>query len=159
MKKLLVNRQTNTACFVPCNQIAPIVLLFTEYLDPYLHNGNYSRKIILGFRSVLKLTSSYPRNPQYKLVSPQNCSVFEIISFQNINNRNLDLCWIKIDQLDVTHFIISPFTAQHVANVSTSIFRSLRLIVDLFHLLYCSGSMCSASVCIRTPHHPSRTTP
>ena len=27
-------------------------------------------------------------------------------------------------------------------NVSTSIFRSLRLIVDLSHGLYCSGSMC-----------------
>ena len=36
--------------------------------------------------------------------------------------------WIKIDQLDVTCFIISLFTAQHVSNVSTSIFRSLRLI-------------------------------
>ena len=35
---------------------------------------------------------------------------------------------IKIDQLDVTCFIISLFTAQHVSNVSTSIFRSLRLI-------------------------------
>jgi len=50
--------------------------------------------------------------------------------------------WIQIDQLDVTCFIISLFTAQHVLNVSTSIFRSLRLIVDLFHVLYCSGSMC-----------------
>jgi hypothetical protein len=50
--------------------------------------------------------------------------------------------WIKIDQLDVTCFIISLFTAQHVSNVSASIFRSLRLIVDLFHVLYCSGSMC-----------------
>ena len=49
---------------------------------------------------------------------------------------------IKIDQLDVTCVIISLFTAQHVLNVSTSIFRSLRLIVDLFHVLYCSGSMC-----------------
>jgi len=49
--------------------------------------------------------------------------------------------WIKIDQLDVTCFIISLFTAQHVSNVSTSIFRSLRL-VDLSHGLYCSGSMC-----------------
>ena len=37
-------------------------------------------------------------------------------------------CWIKIDQLDVTCFIISLFTAQHVSDVSTSIFRSLRLI-------------------------------
>ena len=27
--------------------------------------------------------------------------------------------WIKVDQLDVTRFIISPFTAQHVSNVST----------------------------------------
>jgi hypothetical protein len=50
--------------------------------------------------------------------------------------------WIKIDQLDVTCFIISLFTAQHVSNVNTSIFRKLRLIVDLFHVLYCSGSMC-----------------
>ena len=50
--------------------------------------------------------------------------------------------WIKIDQLDVTCFIISLFTAQHVSNVSTSIFRSLRLTVDLFHGLYCSGSKC-----------------
>ena len=39
-------------------------------------------------------------------------------------------------------FIISLFTAQHVSNVSTSILRSLRLIVDLFHVLCCSGSMC-----------------
>ena len=49
---------------------------------------------------------------------------------------------IKIDHLDVTCFIISLFTARHISNVSTSIFRSLRLIVDLFHVLYCSGSMC-----------------
>ena len=49
---------------------------------------------------------------------------------------------IKIDQLDVTCFIISLFTAQHVSNASTSIFRSLGLTVDLFHVLYCSGSMC-----------------
>ena len=37
---------------------------------------------------------------------------------------------------------ISLFTAQHVSNVITSIFRGLRLIVNLFHVLYCSGSMC-----------------
>jgi hypothetical protein len=42
----------------------------------------------------------------------------------------------------VTCFIISLFTAQHVSNVSTSIFRSLRLVVVLFHVLCCSGSMC-----------------
>ena len=45
---------------------------------------------------------------------------------------------MKIDQLDGTCFIISLFTAQHVSNVSTASFRSLRLIVDLFLVLYCS---------------------
>ena len=49
---------------------------------------------------------------------------------------------IKIGKLDVTCFIISLFTAQHVSNVSTPIFSSLRIIVELFHVLYCSGSMC-----------------
>ena len=39
-------------------------------------------------------------------------------------------------------FIISLFNFQHVSNVSTSIFRTLRLIVDLFRVLYSSGSMC-----------------
>jgi hypothetical protein len=38
--------------------------------------------------------------------------------------------WIKIDQLDVTHFIISPFTAQNVSNVSTSISRCFSLHKD-----------------------------
>jgi len=37
-------------------------------------------------------------------------------------------CWITIDQLDVTCFIISLFNAQHVSDVNTSILRSLRLI-------------------------------
>ena len=58
------------------------------------------------------------------------------------HSNSLLISWIKIDQLDVTCFIISLFTAQRVSNVSTSIFRSLPLIVDLFHVLYCSGSMC-----------------
>ena len=47
----------------------------------------------------------------------------------------VSLCRLK-------HTIISLFTAEHFSNVSTSIFRSLRLIVDLFHVLCCSGSMC-----------------
>jgi len=74
--------------------------------------------------------------------------------------------WIKIDQLDVTCFIISLFTAQHISNVSTFVFRSLWLIVDLSHGLYCSGLMCvgvtvwfvctTASACIRIPHHHTR---
>ena len=50
--------------------------------------------------------------------------------------------WINVDQHDITCFIVSLFNAQHVSNISTSILRSLRLTVDLFHVLYCSGSMC-----------------
>ncbi|KAJ9578502.1 hypothetical protein L9F63_005231, partial [Diploptera punctata] len=42
-----------------------------EYLDPHLHNQNFSEKMILGFRSVLKLTPSHPRNPQYKELCEQ----------------------------------------------------------------------------------------
>jgi hypothetical protein len=57
-------------------------------------------------------------------------------------SKSKSTSWIKIDQLDVTCFIVSLFTAQHVSNVSTSIFRSLRLIVGLSHGLYSSGSIC-----------------
>ena len=67
----------------------------------------------------------------YISTSPSMCAV-----------PNMAVIWIKIDQLDVTCFTISLFTAQRVSNVSTSIFRSLRLTVGLFHGLYCSGSMC-----------------
>jgi len=41
---------------------------------------------------------------------------------------SLSHSWIKRDQLDVICFIISLFNAQHVSDVNTSIFRSLRLI-------------------------------
>ena len=68
----------------------------------------------------------------------------EIRSGQNQDSESyLQVRWIKTDQLDVTCFIISLFTAQHVSNVSTSIFRSLRLIVDLFHVLYCVVLYCT----------------
>ena len=68
-------------------------------------------------------------------------NVSEIYNTVRVDKHLPDI-WIKIDQLDVTCFIISLFTAQHVSNVSTSIFRSLWLTVDLFHVLYCSGSTC-----------------
>ena len=64
-------------------------------------------------------------------------TIVSLVIFQNIiyisyvywTVHHVD-SWIKIDQLDVTCFIISLFTAQHVSNVSTSIFRSLRLVVN-----------------------------
>jgi hypothetical protein len=69
--------------------------------------------------------------------------VIENVFVSALSNRSNSLrVSTKIDQLDVTCFIVSLFTAQHVSNVSTFIFRSLRLIVGLSHGLYCSGSMC-----------------
>ena len=72
--------------------------------------------------------------------------------------------WMKIDQLDVTCFIISLFNAQHVSNVSTSILRSLRLICWViscvvllwYDVCWCyiwCGNRMQVSACIRLPHH------
>ena len=71
--------------------------------------------------------------------APQNLEVAEIIFILGCClsvGHSSDWANMLLGQLDVTCFIISLFTAQHVSNVSTSIFRSLRLIVDLFHVLH-----------------------
>ena len=86
-----------------------------------------------GLTSVL---STHTKKKFYKIL---NTSVFFFKVYWTV--YHLD-SWTEIDKFDVICFIISLFTAQHVSNVSTSIFRSLRLIVDLFNVLYCSGSMC-----------------
>jgi len=52
---------------------------------------------------------------------------YNMISYVHWTVHHLD-SWIKIDQLEVTCFIISLFNASHVSDVSTSILRSLRLI-------------------------------
>ena len=61
------------------------------------------------------------------------------------SKKNIKLGRIKIDQLDVTCFIISVFNSQHVSNVSTSILRSLRLICCVILwvvLLWFDGCWC-----------------
>jgi len=50
-----------------------------------------------------------------------------MVSYVYWTVHHLDI-WIKRDQLDVTCFIISLFTAQHVSDVNSSILRSLQLI-------------------------------
>ena len=61
----------------------------------------------------------------YGLVSDWNTG----LNSKVIYGRNCCKCSsIKTDQLYVTCFIISLFTSQHVSDVNTSIFRSLRLI-------------------------------
>jgi len=70
--------------------------------------------------------------------------------------------------------IISLFNAQHVSDVNNPSSGTCDLFVQLFHGLYCSGSMCVGVTvwfgwggvvsgcrlkhCIRIPHHPSQTT-
>ena len=50
------------------------------------------------------------------------------LRLRNVLEKSCTDSWMKIDQLDFTCFIILLFNAHHVSNVSTSIFRSLRLI-------------------------------
>jgi len=78
-------------------------------------------------------------------------------------------CWIKIDQLDVTSFIISLFNTQHVSNVNTSILRSLRLIcwviswvvLLLFEVCSCYGMVrlgwCGILMQAEAPPQPNHT--
>jgi len=55
----------------------------------------------------------------------------ELTDWQNIihygGTERDNVSWVKRDQLDVTCFIISLLSAQHVSDVNTSILRSLRL--------------------------------
>ena len=96
---------------------------------PHLHNGNHT-----SYSTGLKP----PKTAMLIFNTVKTSYLIETksISYVYLTVRHL-VSWIKIDQLDVTCFIISLFNAQHVSDVSTSIFRSLRLIVDLFHVLYC----------------------
>jgi hypothetical protein len=82
---------------------------------------------------------------------------------------------IKRDQLDVTCFFISLFSAQHVSDINTSILRSLRVIYGVISwdvLLWYDACWCyvvvwmgwcgiriQASACIRTPHHTTPAKP
>ena len=84
--------------------------------------------------TVLEPSVSLPFNHMTRMAVWENFVVqltFLYKSYVYWTVHHLD-SWIKIDQLDVTCFIISLFTVQRVSNVSTSVFRSLRLIVDLF---------------------------
>ena len=117
--------------------------LKTEPNDTSLNKQNWKQiSDGEGRRAQEKLLSKLEHS-LLKLGTPGS-STFYTTSYDTCQNRTHSR--IKTDQLDVTCFIISLFTAQHVSNVGTSIFGSLRLIVDLFHVLYCSGSMCVVTV-------------
>jgi hypothetical protein len=94
------------------------------------------------YRSICQVASVMKLFTTQNCYKMQNQKLAEIHQSHNDRTQTWSDIWITIGQIDVTCFIISLFTAQHISNVSTSIFKSLRLIVDLFHGLYCAGSMC-----------------
>ena len=113
-----------------------------------LYSLSYALVTCLGLdKSIIRPV--YNNNKGNKLMKHQP-TVLGIVFFCGISHHSYhytktvikNFRRIKTDQLDITCFIVSLFTAQHISNISTAIFRSLRLIVDLFHVLYCSGSMC-----------------
>ena len=114
--------------------------LFTEEVSPTVRTHQQGVQIVTNFLNKLKkrhiLNSMLYERMMYSQHGKAMLNRKGYVVKQNYVSK------IKIDQLDVTCFIISLFTAQHVSNVSRTIFRSLRLIVDLFRVLYCSGSMC-----------------
>ncbi|KAF2903722.1 hypothetical protein ILUMI_02452, partial [Ignelater luminosus] len=44
---------------------------FSDYLDPFLSETWGNTGDVMGFRSVLKLTPTHPRNPHYRTVCEQ----------------------------------------------------------------------------------------
>ena len=87
------------------------------------------------------LCGYYTRTPTYPAYNLQ--SVLSVVYYcpdKNINYVTESYVywtvhhlasWVKRNQLDATYFIIS-FNAQHVSDVNTTIFRSLRLIRSYF---------------------------
>ena len=73
------------------------------------------------------LMTSIERELIERSASLKNAKIL-MIDVEDKRICNSKINWIKRDQLDVTCFIISLFTAQHVLDVNTSILRSLRLI-------------------------------
>jgi len=73
-----------------------------------------------------------------RAVKPHGKPVFGSYVYWTVHHLD---SWIKRDQLDVTCFIISLFTAQHVWMLIHPFSGACDLFVELFHGLYCSGSM------------------
>ena len=66
----------------------------------------------------------------YSFVSNQNVTNLSYKSYVYWTVHHLD-SWVKSNHLDTNYFIIL-FNAQHVSDVNTTIFRSLRLIRSYF---------------------------
>ena len=144
-KQLSKNLQTT----VHCNAAYPIrwfVTLHGEVMQDVPINKKFQQNLQQHWRIFLHLCTSYKIQSRLKRVSfihnHSRTAIYTspiIVEYSKmrqtyrcapgiaLTNTDLD-SWIKRDQLDVTCFIISLFTAQHVSDVNTSILRSLRLI-------------------------------
>jgi len=76
-------------------------------------------------KSNIGVNREFSFTQRWRFISEYSGSWRRVIWYVCINIR---INWIKRDQLEVTCFIISLFTAQHVSDVNTSILRSLLLI-------------------------------
>ena len=67
--------------------------------------------------------------------------------------------WVKRDQLDVTCFIITLFSAQHVSDINISIIRSLRLScwITTFVVSVLQVEACNTDTTPTQPHWNSNT--
>ena len=138
-------------CKAQCKQTVPTALYYTmnstiywihRYISEY-KTASFITKEAQQALSILTITNSVWAN-----VAISNAR-WKISVNLNLHKMFVDIikCWIKIDQLDVTCFIISLFNAQHVSNVGVSILRSLRLICWViscvvllwFDVCYCYG--------------------
>ena len=125
-------KRLNTTLNVHC-----LSYLFTHILCKYYGHRNLSLKsnLFCGSKIVPGKKKKILRKMCKSVWSSGFCRMYENKMTPDNNNRNyvywtvhhLD-SWIKRDQLDVTCFFISLFTAQHVSDVNTSILRSLQLI-------------------------------
>ena len=147
-KRLIVRQHIQLVTTVSCHSNCCVRQFLADTDTPYY--GNMSQTLDSGSWVHIKVRQSRYRLGQALRavrfwgfrISRQSETLLAPRTGRFYASEDNRVGWIKIDQLDGTCFIISLITAQHVSNVSTSIFRSLRLIVDLFHVLYCSGSMC-----------------
>ena len=81
------------------------------------HIPNRMLRIKTSHRISFSLTFRYVSAPDYQRFEIINSLQLSLLTVHHLDGS------IKIDQLDVTCFIISLFTAQHVSNVSTSMWR------------------------------------
>ena len=101
------------------------ILLVTETLFgdiPFINTSPLVSKLIMRQRMNCSGVV-YSRTVRHTHINKDTTNIWSHITTDFIIHWWTKINWIKRDQLDVTCFIISLFTAQHVSDVNTSILR------------------------------------